>query len=122
MNLLLSPERRLRTFYILVMLSYMPPFLWHLFTGQGIYQHGYHILLVLLASGVATGTTVRSPRLTFFLFASMLLNMVILILDTCGVRFAMGVSLAALTLLVLCLAFYYLVWALALIARFRNNT
>ncbi len=119
---LLLPGRRLRTFYILVMLSYVPPFLWQLLTGAGIYQHGYHILLVLLASGVATGAAVRSPRLTFFLFASMLLNVTILMLDTLGVRLPMGVSLAALTLLVLCLVSYYVIWALVLIARYRNRT
>ncbi len=121
MNSLFLPHQRLRAFYILVMLSYLPPFLWQLVSGNGIYQHGYHILLVLLASGVATGAAVRSPRLSFFLFASMLLNVIILLLDAVGVRFYMGVSLAALTLLVLCLIFYYGAWAVILVQRQRTK-
>ncbi|HLV48663.1 MAG TPA: hypothetical protein VKY35_06320 [Aliidiomarina sp.] len=118
---LLLPGNRLRTFYILVMFSYLPPFLWQLISGNGIYQHGYHILLVLLASGVATGAAVVSPRLSFFLFASMLLNVIILALDAVGVRLAMGISLAGLTLLVLCLIFYYGVWALIIVRRWRKK-
>lgn len=116
---LFLPHQRLRAFYILVMLSYLPPFFWQLVSGNGIYQHGYHILLVLLASGVATGAAVRSPRLSLFLFASMLLNVIILLLDAVGIRLSMGASLAALTLLVLCLMFYYGVWAVALVNRLR---
>ncbi|RUO42706.1 hypothetical protein CWE15_04640 [Aliidiomarina taiwanensis] len=121
MHYLFKAGQRLRTFYILVMLSYLPPFVWKLVTGQGVYQHAYHILLVLLASGVATGTHKASPRLSLFLAASMALCVGILILDALGVRFVMGVSLAALALLVLSLLGYYGAWALALIKRWRRK-
>lgn len=114
-------SRYLRTFYLLVMISYVPPFLWYLLTGQGVYQHGYHILLVLLASGVATGAEVRSTRLAFFLFASMGLNLIIFFFDSIGLRFPMAISLAALALLVLCLMVYYGLWGWLLVTRFRNK-
>lgn len=121
MHSLFKAGQRLRTFYILVMLSYLLPFLWMLLTGQGVYQHAYHILLVLLASGVATGTHKASPRLSLFLAASMLLCLAILVLDALGVRFVIGVSLAALALLVLSLLGYYSSWALVLIKRWRGK-
>lgn len=101
------------------MLSYVPPFLFFLLTGQGIYQHGYHILLVLLASGVATGAGVRSPRLAFFLVASMALNLIILLLDAFGVRLPMNISMGALVLLALSVIFYYVSWGMVLYLRWK---
>ncbi|CUS47608.1 MAG: putative membrane protein [Idiomarinaceae bacterium HL-53] len=111
--------KRLRLFFSLVMLSYIPPFIWMFLTGQGIYQHGYHLLLVLLASGVATGAGVRSGRLALFLTASMALNLVILVLDAIGVRLPMSVSLGALSLLALCVLLYYFSWGMVLYLRYR---
>lgn len=116
-----NSSQRLRIFFLLVLLSYVPPFLWQLIVHQHIYQHGYHLLLVLLSSGVATGAAVRSPRLRFFLAASMALNVVILLLDTLGLRFGMHVSLGALTLLVLSILVYYSAWGLTLYRRFLNR-
>lgn len=114
-------SRRLRLFYVLVMLSYVPPFLWYLVSGQGIYQHGYHLLLVLLASGVATGAGVRSERLRFFLFASMGLNVLILLLDAIGVRLQMAISMGALVLLAISVIVYYVLWGIALLLRHRRK-
>lgn len=116
-----TPAQKLRAFYVVVMLSYLPPFLWQLLASQTVYQHGYHILLVLLASGVATGVGVRSPRLLLFLFASMALNVALLLLDALGLRFGPHVSLGALMLLVLSIAIYYASWATALYQRWRNG-
>ncbi|RTE86496.1 MULTISPECIES: hypothetical protein [Gammaproteobacteria] len=111
--------RRIRLFFFAVMLSYVPPFLFLLLTGQGIYQHGYHILLVLLASGVATGAGVKSPRLGFFLVASMSLNVAILLLDAAGVRLPANISMGALVLLALSVLMYYLAWGMVLYLRWR---
>lgn len=113
--------RLVKPLYLLAMFSYVPPFFWLLLTGQGVYQHGYHVLLVLLASGVATGIQVRIPLLATFLLASLLLNFTILLLDLLGVRLNMGVSLAALALLALSVLWYYAVWGLLLWARWRNK-
>lgn len=111
--------RLVKPLYLLVMISYVPPFVWFLITGQGIYQHGYHVLLVLLASGVATGATVRWPLLATFLIASMLLNLLILLLDALGLRLDMGISLGALLLLALSVIWYYAIWALIMWGRWR---
>ncbi|RUO26799.1 hypothetical protein CWE09_08935 [Aliidiomarina minuta] len=116
-NILLP--RLVKPLYLLVMLSYVPPFVWFLVTGQGIYQHGYHLLLVLLASGVATGAAVRWPLLATFLLASMLLNLLILLLDAFGLRLDMGISLGALLLLALSVIWYYAVWVLIMWSRWR---
>lgn len=114
--------RLIKPLYLVAMISYVPPFLWFLLSGQGIYQHGYHMLLVLLASGVATGIQVRLPLLATFLLASLLLNFSILLLDMVGVRLSMAISLGALVLLALSVLWYYAVWALILWARWRNKT
>ena len=103
------------------MLSYVPPFLWYLLSGQGIYQHGYHLLLVLLASGPATGATIRSIKLATFLLASLLSNFLILVLDFSGIRLNMGVSLGALVLLAVTVGAYYAIWGTALVLRWRNR-
>lgn len=108
--------------FLLAMLTYLPPLLWHFVTGQGLYQHGYHLLLVLLASGPATGATVRWPLLATFLLASLLLNFVILALDWFGLRLSMSVSLAALVLLALSVLWYYAIWAFVLYLRWRNKS
>jgi hypothetical protein len=113
--------RSVRPLYLLAMVSYVPPFLWFLLSGQGIYQHGYHVLLVLLASGVATGVQVRLPLLATFLIASLVLNFAILLLDLVGVRLNMAISLAALALLALSVLWYYAIWALLLWARWRSK-
>ncbi len=108
--------------FLLAMLTYLPPLIWHFATGQGLYQHGYHLLLVLLASGPATGATVRWPLLATFLLASLLLNFVILVLDWFGLRLSMSVSLAALVLLALSVFWYYAIWAFVLYVRWRNKS
>ena len=107
--------------FLLVMLSYVPPFLWYLLSGQDIYQHGYHLLLVLLASGPATGATIRSIKLATFLLASLLSNFLILVLDFSGIRLNMGVSLGALVLLAVTVGAYYAIWGTALVLRWRNR-
>lgn len=107
--------------FLLVMLTYVPPFLWYLLTGQGIYQHGYHLLLVLLASGPATGATIRSTKLATFLLASLLSNVLILLLDVVGIRLNMGVSLGALVLLAITVGAYYAIWATVLVLRWRSR-
>ena len=107
--------------FLLVMLTYVPPFLWYLLTGQGIYQHGYHLLLVLLASGPATGATIRSAKLATFLLASLLSNVLILLLDMVGIRLNMGVSLGALVLLAITVGAYYVIWATVLVLRWRKR-
>lgn len=116
-----SVSQLVKPFYLLVMLSYVPPFLWHLLTGQGVYQHGYHVLLVLLASGPATGATLRWPLLATFLLASMALNLLILLLDAFGLRLLASISLAALSLLALSVLAYYLLWAIVLYLRWRRK-
>ncbi|WP_126788704.1 hypothetical protein [Aliidiomarina sedimenti] len=118
---LISSSRLVKPVYLLVMLSYVPPFLWYLLSGQGFYQHGYHVLLVLLASGPATGATLRWPLLATFLIASMLLNVLILLLDTAGLRLNASISLAALVLLALSVLWYYVVWGLVLYLRWRKK-
>ena len=107
--------------FLLVMLTYVPPFLWYLLTGQGIYQHGYHLLLVLLASGPATGATIRSTKLATFLLASLLSNVLILLLDVVGIRLNMGVSLGALVLLAITVGAYYAIWATVLVLGWRSR-
>ncbi|MGX5915436.1 hypothetical protein ACR0ST_11955 [Aliidiomarina sp. Khilg15.8] len=114
--------RLVKPLYLLAMFSYVPPFFWLLLSGQGIYQHGYHVLLVLLASGVATGIQVRIPLLATFLIASLLFNFTILLLDLMGLRMNMAISLAALALLALSVLWYYAVWGLLLWARWRDKT
>lgn len=114
-------QRFVKPVFLLAMLSYVPPFLWYLVTGQGIYQHGYHVLLVLLSSGPASGATVRSAFLATFLLASVGLNFSILILDTLGLRLPMSVSLGALVLLALSVLCYYLIWAFVLYLRWRSK-
>ena len=103
------------------MLSYVPPFIWFLLSGQGIYQHGYHVLLVLLASGPATGATLRWPPLATFLIASLLLNFLILILDWFGLRLDMAISQGALVMLALSVLCYYLLWAAVLYVRWKKK-
>ena len=106
---------------LLVMLSYVPPFFWYLLTGQGLYQHGYHLLLVLLTSGPATGATIRSTKLATFILASILCNVLIFSLDMIGIRLNAGVSLGALVLLALTVGAYYAIWATVLVSRWRNR-
>lgn len=105
--------------FLLAMLSYLPPFLWYLLSGQGIYQHGYHLLLVLLASGPATGATIRSTKLATFLLASLLCNFLILLLDAVGLRLNMGISLGALVMLAMTVGAYYAIWVTVLVLRWR---
>lgn len=112
-------QRLVKPIFLLAMLTYVPPFIWYLITGQGIYQHGYHVLLVLLSSGPATGATVRSALLATFLLASIGLNFAILLLDTLGLRLPMSVSLGALVTLALSVLCYYLLWAVVLYLRWR---
>ncbi|MBA3988175.1 MAG: hypothetical protein C0463_03475 [Idiomarina sp.] len=107
--------------FLLAMLSYVPPFLWFLVTGQGIYQHGYHVLLVLLASGPATGASVRSARLATFLIASLCLNFFILLLDAFGLRLNMAISFGALVLLALSVMAYYALWGIVLYLRWKHK-
>lgn len=117
----LTPTSVVKPAFLLAMLTYLPPLLWHFATGQGLYQHGYHLLVVLLASGPATGATVRWPLLATFLLASLLLNFLILALDSFGLRLSMSVSLAALVLLALSVLWYYAIWAFVLYLRWRNK-
>lgn len=114
-----SAARYVKPIFLLAMLSYLPPFIWFLLTGQGIYQHGYHVLLVLLSSGPATGATLRSPKLATFLIASLLLNFSILLLDAIGLRLNMGISLAALVMLALSVGAYYALWGVVLYLRWK---
>lgn len=97
--------------FLLVMLSYVPPMIWFLLSGQGIYQHGYHVLLVLLASGPATGAVLHQPLLATFLLASLLLNVLLLVLHGVGLELGIAASLAALILLVFSVSSYYALWA-----------
>lgn len=103
--------RYVKPVFLLVMLSYVPPMLWFVLSGQGIYQHGYHVLLVLLASGPATGAVLQQPLLATFLLASLLLNIVLLVLQGTGLQPGVAVSLAALVLLALSVSSYYALWA-----------
>lgn len=105
--------------FLLALLTYLPPFLWFMLSGQGFYQHGYHMLLVLLASGPATGATLNSPKLATFLLASLLLNFIILLLDTLGWRVNAGISLGSLVLFALSVAAYYVTWGTVLVLRWR---
>lgn len=107
--------------FLLALLTYLPPFLWYLLSGQGFYQHGYHMLLVLLASGPATGVTMRSTPLATFLLASLLLNFIILALDGLGVRLDISISLGALVLFALSVGAYYVTWGAILVLRWRSK-
>lgn len=113
--------RYVKPIFLVAMVSYVPPFLWFLLSGQGIYQHGYHVLLVLLASGPATGATLRWPLLATFLIASLLLNFLILTLDWFGLRLDMAISQGALVMLALSVMSYYLLWAAVLYARWKKK-
>ncbi|MCC5879514.1 MAG: hypothetical protein JJU03_06450 [Idiomarina sp.] len=113
--------RLVKPVFLLAMLSYVPPVIWFLITGQGIYQHGYHVLLVLLASGPATGATLRWPLLATFLLASLLLNFMILGMDLFGLRLNMAISQAALVLLAISVLWYYALWATVLYVRWKRK-
>lgn len=115
-----TPSLKLRYFFIAVMLSYVPPALFFWMTDRGTYQHSYHILLVLLASGVATGRDVTSPRLRLFLSLSMSLNLVILVSLFFQFVFPSFVLLGAVTLLAGCALIYYLQWGWDLLKSLRS--
>lgn len=100
-----------RTLYLAVVLSYLPPVLWYALTGQGMYQDVFHLLIVLLASGVATGKEVTSTRLHVFLKASMFLNLLLLAGVVLGWVHSVLWVFTALLLLMLSVVYYYVWWA-----------